>query len=196
MPSPADATLFLGPEDSPLCDWLRDSEARVLQTDELIDRDFIIANEIAFLVSYGYRHVLQRPVLEMLPDRAVNLHVSLLPWNRGADPNLWSFIEDTPKGVSIHYLDSGIDTGDIIVQKEIVFRDIDNDTLATTYERLNTEIQELFRASWPAIKSASCGRRPQPRGGSRHSSADRNRVADRLTDGWDTPIRVLLGSEG
>jgi len=34
-----------------------------------------------------------------------------------ADPNVWSFIEKTPKGVSIHYLDAGIDTGDIIAQK-------------------------------------------------------------------------------
>ena len=52
----------------------------------------------------------------------------------GQDPNLWSFIEDTPKGVTIHEIDEGIDTGDIIFQKEIVLNS--NETLASSYEKL------------------------------------------------------------
>ena len=194
MPPTADTTLFLGPSDSPLLGWLRDSEPRVIQTDAIVDHDFVTDNGIGFAVSYGYRHILREPVLELLPDRAVNLHISLLPWNRGADPNLWSFIDDTPKGVTIHYLDSGIDTGDIIAQKEISFPDIDNETLATTYARLNTEVQDLFRANWPAIRSGNCERRSQSPGGSYHAIADRSRVAEKLTKGWDTPIRGLIAA--
>ena len=191
--SPTDpAILFLGPPDSPLLDWLRDSEPRVLQTDGQIDQDFITANRVAFLVSYGYRHILRAPVLVRLPDRAVNLHISLLPWNRGADPNLWSFVDDTPKGVTIHYLDSGIDTGDIIAQEEISFVDIDNETLATTYARLNAAVQDLFRATWSSIKSANCERKPQSTGGSYHAIADRSLVAGWLRNGWDTPVRDLI----
>ncbi|MCL0081308.1 hypothetical protein M1N64_03665 [Peptococcaceae bacterium] len=50
--------------------------------------------------------------MDKFQGRAINLHISFLPWNRGADPNFWSFIENAPVGVSIHYLDEGIDTGD------------------------------------------------------------------------------------
>ncbi|MGI9258179.1 MAG: formyltransferase family protein [Gammaproteobacteria bacterium] len=192
MPPPADAILFLGPSDSSLLDWLRVSERRIVQTAEMIDHDFITANRIAFLVSYGYRHILRAPVLDLLPDRAINLHISLLPWNRGADPNLWSFIDDTPKGVTIHYLDTGIDTGDIIAQEQISFLDIGSETLATTYARLDTAVQDLFKETWSAIKSGNCERRPQSTGGSYHAIADRSRVAGRLTEGWDTPIRDLI----
>ena len=64
------------------------------------------------------------------------MHISLLPWNRGYHPNIWSFLEDTPKGVTIHYINEGIDTGDIIVQKEIVI-DEDKETLKSSYEILH-----------------------------------------------------------
>lgn len=45
--------------------------------------------------------------------------MSYLPYNKGTHPNYWSFIENTPKGVMIHEIDKGIDTGNIIVQKKI-----------------------------------------------------------------------------
>ena len=40
--------------------------------------------------------------------------MSFLPYNRGSHPNFWSFVENTPKGVSIHEVSNGIDDGDII----------------------------------------------------------------------------------
>ena len=39
----------------------------------------------------------------------VNLHISYLPFNRGSHPNYWSFVENTPKGVSIHEIDEQIE---------------------------------------------------------------------------------------
>jgi methionyl-tRNA formyltransferase len=56
-----------------------------------------------FIVSYGYRYMLRRPIIGTVP--AINLHISYLPWNRGADSNLWSWIDGTPKGVTIHDID-------------------------------------------------------------------------------------------
>ncbi len=41
-----------------------------------------------------------------------------LPFNRGAHPNFWSFMEKTPSGVTMHEINSGIDKGKIIVQKK------------------------------------------------------------------------------
>jgi methionyl-tRNA formyltransferase len=124
------------------------------------------------------------------------LHISLLPWNRGADPNLWSFLEDTPKGVTIHYVDEGLDTGDIIVQKEVFF-DYSDENLATTYQKLNEEILELFKSEWPLISAGKAPRQKQPMGGSFHSSKDKKRFEYLFADkGWDTPVIKLVGRAG
>jgi len=70
-----------------------------------------------------------------------------LPWNRGANPNFWSFVEKTPKGVTIHKIDEGLDTGPIILQKEIEIDDRKN-TFRSSYEVLHSIIQELFRKNY------------------------------------------------
>ena len=87
--------LFVGPEAEPLLHWLRECEDCVLQTDQKINIDYLNNNEIHFIVSYGYRHKITQDVLDFVGGRAVNLHISYLPWNKGADPNFWSFLEDT-----------------------------------------------------------------------------------------------------
>ena len=57
-----------------------------------------------------------------------------------------SFIEGTPSGVSIHEIDSGIDTGPIIFQKKIKFDYKNNKkiTFKSTYNRLFKEAESLF----------------------------------------------------
>lgn len=184
--------LFLGPEASPLRQWLRDAGEDVIAVEAPIDAGFVVENRIAFLVSYGYRHILKSDVLSLLPGRAVNLHISYLPFNRGADPNLWSLLEDSPRGVSIHFLDEGIDTGAVIAQKRVEF-DFAVDTLATSYAKLQIEIQQLFREIWPDLRAGRCRGTPQSGAGSVHRSKDRARVEHLLTQGWNTPISELLG---
>jgi len=100
--------LFLGPEDSPLITWLREEGEQVIQTADKLSAKDVAKQGYSFLVSYGYRHILRKDILDVFPGRAINLHISYLPWNRGADPNFWSFIEDTPKGVTIHYLPESV----------------------------------------------------------------------------------------
>ena len=55
----------------------------------------------------------------MINCKIVNLHPSLLPNGRGADPIPWSLIKDERQGATIHIIDSGLDTGGILAQKEI-----------------------------------------------------------------------------
>ena len=52
----------------------------------------------------------------------INLHISYLPYNKGAHPNFWSWVKNTPKGVSIHLISEKIDAGDIIFQKKLIFQ--------------------------------------------------------------------------
>lgn len=182
--------LFLGDKESPLLEWLNNIEKLVIQTSEKITPEFINTNNIDFIVSYGYRHILRKNVLELLPNRVINLHVSYLPWNKGADPNFWSFVEGTPKGVTIHYLDEGVDTGDIIIQKKVNFN-IEQETLSTSYEILQMTIQSLFKENWGRIKAEKCIRKIQIGKGSLHKVKDKKNLSYLLTDSWNTPLSAL-----
>lgn len=164
----------------------------VLEWSEPIDRLFIEQNGIDFAVSHGYRHIIKNSIINRLHQRIINLHISLLPWNKGADPNLWSFLDDTPKGVTIHYVDEGVDTGDIILQKEVFFKD-DQETLATTYRKLQAEIVDLFKINWPLIRDESCSRMKQVDVGTFHKSCDKRKYENLLVDGWETPVSLLIG---
>lgn len=185
--------LFLGPSDSPIAQWLHAEKENIFSTEQKISKNFVINNNFNFLISYGYRFILKKEILDLFPDRAINLHISLLPYNRGADPNFWSFIEHTPKGVTIHYLDEGIDTGDIIIQKEISFISQEDETLASSYEKLHKEIQSLFFQNWNSIKNQSNNRIPQKGLSTSHKVNDKNDFLFLLEpDGWNTKISKLI----
>lgn len=123
-----------------------------------------------WLVSYGYRHILRKPILDLFPRRAINLHIAFLPYNRGAHPNYWSWAEGTPCGVTLHEMDEGIDTGPIIAQRMLALsRDM---TFRETYTILQTEIEEMFTRAWPAIRSGDFSSFPQIGGGTYHRARD------------------------
>lgn len=84
-------------------------------------------------------------------NRIINMHISYLPWNKGSDPNFWSFIEDTPKGVTIHQLSAELDKGDILLQERLEF-DETVETFKTTYDTLNKKIVALLQTHWADLK--------------------------------------------
>lgn len=188
------SVLFLGSDDSPTYAYLRSIHDEVAATSSPLDLAALEVDLPDWIVSHGYRHIVPAKIVDRFRDRMVNLHISLLPWNRGADPNLWSFVDGTPSGVTIHYMDEGIDTGDIIVQRELSFGD--GETLATTYACLQEAIVELFEKAWPLVLESRAPRRPQAGPHTYHSVADREWVAPLLTDGWNTPIASLRRSGG
>mgnify|MGYP001342324120 CR=1 FL=1 len=185
--------LFLGPLDSPVLEWLRKNGENVFSTEEKITQDFVISKSFNFLISYGYRFILKKEILDLFPDRAINMHISLLPYNRGADPNFWSFIEGTPKGVTIHYLDEGVDTGDIIIQKEIFFVSPEVETLSSSYNKLQKEIQNLFFQNWSSIKNQTNNRTPQEGFSTSHKVKDKDDLLFLMEpDGWNTRVIKLI----
>lgn len=184
--------LFLGDSNSPLLHWLEEREDKVIQTSDKITADFIKTNNIQFIISYCYQHIIKKDILNLLPNTTFNLHISLLPWNRGADPNLWSFIDNTPKGVTIHHIDEGVDTGDIIIQQQVTFTNKE-ETLASSYQLLQQTIQRLFKQHWPSIKKGVGQRKAQFGKGTSHKVADKAAILHLLTDGWNTPVTLLEG---
>jgi len=184
--------LLLSIKPSPLRPIIEKDNNSVIELSDPIDLEFVKQSRIDFAVSYRYRHIIRRPIIEYLKGNIINLHISLLPWNRGADPNLWSFLDNTPKGITIHYIDDGIDTGDIIVQKELFF-DEDIETLATSYEALNHQIIELFNQQWLSIISGKTQRYRQPQSGTYHQARDKKPFESLLNDlSWNTPVKQLI----
>lgn len=183
--------LYLGPENHEVIVYLKSFGDEIITTKEPLENESDILKNVDFIISFGYRHILRNAIIKKFQNRILNLHISYLPWNRGADPNLWSFLENTPKGVTIHYIDENVDTGDIIAQQEVVFSD--EETLKTSYERLIITIINLFKKVWPQIRSGNLQAYSQPKSGSFHKISDRKPFEYLLTNGWDTPVINLIG---
>lgn len=62
---------------------------------------------------------LNKEIFSLAPRGAINLHSGILPFYRGADSEFWALYNSEPDkvGVSIHFINEGLDTGDVIVQE-------------------------------------------------------------------------------
>ena len=120
--------LFLGynSKNTKIIDFLRKKNIHV--TENLNKKISIIkSNKYHFIISFGYRKIIGKDIIDNIKRPIINLHISYLPYNRGVYPNLNSFINKTPKGVTIHEIDNNIDTGKIIYQKKVDLKIKKND---------------------------------------------------------------------
>lgn len=113
--------------------------------------------DIALSVLFGY--ILEPSIIGLFPQGVINLHPALLPFNRGAHPNVWSIIEGTPAGATVHYIDEGIDAGDIIAQRRVQVEPID--TGETLYRKLEAASLSLIIEAWPLIRQGNPPRKAQ-----------------------------------
>lgn len=130
-----------------------------------LTKEFILKKEIDFIVVFGYGKILSADILELIP--AINVHGGYLPYNKGPNPNLWAWLDNTPKGVSIHYIDKGIDTGDIIEQKLVHISD--NVSLQESFDIILVECVNLLENTWPLIRSGKNKRTKQNKKGTKHT---------------------------
>jgi UDP-4-amino-4-deoxy-L-arabinose formyltransferase/UDP-glucuronic acid dehydrogenase (UDP-4-keto-hexauronic acid decarboxylating) len=71
------------------------------------------------LISVAWRFIFPKAVLDIPRFAAINFHGSFLPRCRGANPTNWALISgEKQTGVTVHFIDQGIDTGDIIIQEK------------------------------------------------------------------------------
>ena len=88
-------------------------QPKTLKDETVIETIKQLNPDIIVVVAYGM--ILPKSVLDIPKYGCINLHVSLLPKYRGSAPIQWSVINgDTETGVTIMYMDEGLDTGDII----------------------------------------------------------------------------------
>ena len=179
--APKSKILFLGyaPEQTTLVEELVRAQCEVWHTAEKIQTT--VGYDL--VISFGYRHIISKEVIESSSAPIINLHISYLPWNRGAHPNFWSFYDCTPSGVTIHLIDEGMDTGAIIYQRYVNFNQEEN-TYRKTYNRLISEIEKLFTDNLNEIISKKFIATPQRRQGTYHSVAN----LPKEFGGWDSEI--------
>ena len=157
---------------------------------EPIREDDIHGLQADVVVSFGYRHVIPPTVLQACPCPLVNVHVSLLPWNRGADPNFWSWVENTPKGVSLHRITEGLDKGELFAQEPIVIPS--RHTLRSSYDLLIEAATNLLIDTLPAITNQTALTTDQIGVGSYHRAIDKEAHLAALSDGFDTRCDHLM----
>ena len=131
--------------------------------------------------------MISKGVIQYMQGRVINLHTSLLPWNRGANPNFWSFYDDTPKGVTIHIVDEHLDTGDIIYQQECNF-DYYEETFVTSYNKLQSEIQKLLLLHWKEIVDWDVIPRKQKEQGTYHTKKDLDNLRREVWFDWEENV--------
>ena len=107
-----------------------------LKNDESIDEIENLGADIIVVVAYG--QILPKRVLDMTRFGCINVHGSLLPKYRGAAPIQRAIIDgETVTGITIMYMAEGLDTGDMIIKREIV---IDKDE---TYGSLHDKMAPI-----------------------------------------------------
>ena len=89
----------------------------------------------------------------------INTHPSFLPYNRGKNYNFWALVEQVPFGATLHFVDEGIDSGDIIAQTHIPYGWEDNG--GTLYKKAKNAIVSLFKEEYPSIRTLKFPRSKQ-----------------------------------
>ncbi|MEP6709000.1 MAG: phosphoribosylglycinamide formyltransferase [Verrucomicrobiota bacterium] len=98
---------------------------------------------VNLVVLAGFMRVLKAPMLDAFPRRIINIHPSLLPKFPGKEA--WEqalAAGEKTTGCTVHYVESGIDTGEIIAQREVSISP--GDTPATLHERIQLAEYALY----------------------------------------------------
>lgn len=145
------------------------------------------------VVSYNYNYLVSGECIAFMKGGIINLHISMLPWNRGVSPNIWSFIDSTPKGVTIHMLSEGLDEGAVLFQREMYFNSKE-ETFASAYAKLNEAIVDLFKEHWDEIRTGGYKKfaKKQQGTGSYHTKADLKKLRERIPFEWTDNIADFL----
>ncbi len=143
----------------------------VLEPERLKDPEFLSALK-AFspdlIVVAAYGKILPREVLELPRLGCWNIHASLLPAYRGADPIRWAILRGERRtGITIMQMDEGLDTGPILLQKETEIGEAE--TGGELYARLSVLGAEALLEALSLQKEGRLKPRPQPEEGASYA---------------------------
>lgn len=143
------------------------------------------AAEVLVVAAYGL--ILPQAVLDLAPLGAINIHASLLPRWRGAAPIQRAIMAgDAQTGITIMRMDSGLDTGPMLMQRAIPIAE--DDDAGTLHDKLAALGAEMIVAALDALRSGALHATPQPASGV--SYAHKLGKSDSILD-WSRPARAL-----
>ncbi len=111
-------------------------------------------------VSVSYDQIVRRPLLEAAPLGFVNFHAGKLPFYRGRNVINWALVNgETEIGITGHFMDEGIDTGDILLQRTLPIGW--TDTYGDVLDRVVAAFPDLVEDTLETIANRTAVRRPQ-----------------------------------
>ncbi len=163
-------------------------EAPALREVKTLDQIKSLNADVALSVMFDY--ILKKEFLNLFPQGCFNLHPSYLPYNRGNYPNVWSIVDGTPAGVTLHIVDEGVDTGLIIAQERVEIAPVD--TGESLYHKLEEAGIRLFREAWPRVEKGEYTPIPQDTSiGEFHKKSDVEKI-DRIDLDREYKARDLI----
>jgi len=192
--------LILGPQsrNQNIIDFLISLNNEVMPYEDVITVKFLKKNKIDFIISSGYAPIVKEPVILEYKNKIINLHNTYLPYGKGIFPIFWNFFENTQTGVTVHFIDAGIDSGDIIFQKKVDFNK--KQTIKEAHDILLAELEKLFIDNWNNLITDNFERQLQEQMNvavKYRSRIDSEKFIDLLPKKWDTNISEIakLGEE-
>lgn len=171
--------------------WLKQQNNECVLWDKRLELGWVAGQKFDLAISYTYSYIVKKDIIDCLHGNIVNLHTSYLPWNKGSDPNMWSLIENTPRGVTLHYINEMLDQGDIIVQELVNEYDDNEYTLQSTYETLHIAALSLFRKAYKYYRYWPEMRKRMPTNGSYHSDKQ-GRVLREIVTTFNMPVEEFI----
>ena len=100
----------------------------------------------------------------------MNLHTGYLPFNQGSHPNVWSIVEGTPAGVTLHLMAPEVDSGELIARREVPVPPAE--TGSSLYTKLEKMSVELIGTVFPSLLTGEIRPSPMPEGGTFHFASE------------------------
>jgi len=156
-----------------------------VKTDDVVDQFNQIEPDFIVLVAYG--NLLPDKILSIPKKGVLNIHPSLLPKYRGPAPIQHALLNNEKEtGVTIMMLDSGMDTGDILMSKTIPI--LPDSTSATLHDILSRQGAKLLSLTMDGFRNNAVNRVPQDH--SKATYAPLLKKKDGLID-WNQPAGTL-----
>jgi methionyl-tRNA formyltransferase len=148
----------MGENDIFLKSLARNVPVYIFDTDEKLAKHLIEA-QLDFGILAWWPKIIKASLLKLPKFGFINTHPSFLPYNRGKHYNFWAIVEEAPFGVSLHFVDEGIDSGDVIAQSLIPYDWCDNGI--SLYQKAQNAMVELFCTNYPRLREGRFSRYPQ-----------------------------------
>jgi methionyl-tRNA formyltransferase len=133
-------------------------QPKKVKSAEAVERIKALGPSCLVVVAYG--QLLSAEILGIPPLGAVNVHASLLPKYRGPAPIHWALIQgETETGVTTMFMDAGMDTGDILLQRKTVIQP--EETAGSLHDRLAEEGARVLVETLDLLKRGSLEPRVQ-----------------------------------